>query len=136
MTSTITDNTAELVERLLEGTTQGPWRWDRTEKGAYVIDTAFGVESANGYVIADYVAGKQSAANASLIAEAPNLARTVLAQASTIAALRLELERKDAALRKIEQRCHTETRQGLLAIVNEALGIVNEDAHCGVSAMQ
>jgi hypothetical protein len=59
----------------IAGHTPGPWQAYASvqkERG-YLIDTALLTDSTNGYVIADNVCGHQAAANAALIAAAPDL---------------------------------------------------------------
>jgi hypothetical protein len=57
------------------GFTSGPWQWfpSVSKDRPAVIDTAIGVDSDNGTVIAEVQRGRQFAANANLIAAAPEL---------------------------------------------------------------
>jgi hypothetical protein len=55
--------------------TPGPWQWfpSVSKERRAVIDTAIGVDSTNGTIIAEVERGKQFDANARLIAAAPEL---------------------------------------------------------------
>jgi hypothetical protein len=55
--------------------TPGPWQWfpSVSKEQPVVIDTAIGVDSTNGTIIAEVTRGKQFEANAHLISAAPDL---------------------------------------------------------------
>jgi hypothetical protein len=55
--------------------TAGPWQWfpSVSKERSAVIDTAIGVDSENGTIIAEVCRGKQFEGNANLIAAAPDM---------------------------------------------------------------
>jgi hypothetical protein len=59
--------------------TPGPWQFfpSVSAERSGVIDTAIGVDSTNGTIIAEVVRGKQFEANARLIAAAPDMFATL-----------------------------------------------------------